>query len=472
MTVLCVDLDGTLIKTDSLIESTLLALKKKPLLVFVFIFWMLRGKSYYKHKITSIAIPDPAFLPYNEDVLSFIKNQKLKGKQIVLTTASVRSVAESVADYLDVFDDIIPSEGDTNNKGKQKRDTLTEKYGNNWDYIGDSKADLPVWEAARKAYAVDPSNKFEKKIRQSANLEFTFNSNNHYLRSFIKEIRVYQWLKNLLIFLPFLMAHQFSDNNLYYKAFFAFLTFSLSASFVYVINDLLDLESDRHHPRKKFRPFASGELPFMPAFSVSLILFIAGIVCASILLPQKFLIVLISYIISTTLYSFYLKRIYIVDIILLSVLYTIRLIAGSAALDVPLSKWLMTFSVFFFLSLAIVKRYTELMVMKKEKKDKTRGRGYIVDDLQILLSIGTASGYLSCLVFVLYLFSPEVTKLYQNSEYLFPVALLILFWITRIWFMAHRDQMHDDPIVFTSKDKVSYFIGFLIILCVIGAILL
>jgi 4-hydroxybenzoate polyprenyltransferase len=282
-------------------------------------------------------------------------------------------------------------------------------------------------------------------------------------------MRVYQWLKNLLIFLPLLLAHEINNSDKWLNALIAFFSFSLSASFVYIINDLLDLESDRHHPRKCNRPIASGNLSPFSALIFAKIFFIGSFLLAILFLPFNFIISLIIYFVLTSLYSFYLKRIYLLDIITLASLYTTRLIAGAYAVEVSLSYWLLAFSMFIFLSIAIVKRYTELIVMLEENKTYAKGRGYSIVDMSLLRNIGTTTGILSVLIFILYVNSQEIIVLYNNPVFLWPVAICILLWILRIWFIAQRGLMHDDPIVFISKDKVSYLIALIILILVIAA---
>jgi len=239
----------------------------------------------------------------------------------------------------------------------------------------------------------------------------------------------------------------------------AFFSFSLIASSVYVTNDLLDLSSDRAHPRKKKRPLASGDLPLVVGLiSAPLLLFI-GFIIAILFLETQFLTTLLIYYVITTLYSFKLKKLVILDIMTLASLYTIRIIAGGAAVNVEISPWLLAFSMFFFLSLALVKRYTELLVMINENKTKASGRGYEIGDTDLVRGLGTASAYMSVLVFALYANSDQIQTLYTEPYYFWGIAVLLMYWITRIWFLAHRGKMTDDPIVFTVKDPTSWLIG-------------
>ncbi len=467
---LCVDLDGTIIYSDTLIESLFTLIKQKPYFIFILPFWILKGKTIFKNKVKKYIIPNPASLPYRNDVVDFLKSEKAKGRKIVLATATVQEIADSIQNHLQIFDEVLGSSESVNLRSSNKRAKLVELYGEKgFDYIGDSSADFEVWKSTRNALVVNNSNIFVEKVKKIANVDKVFKENNSFIKLLFKQIRVYQWVKNILIFLPLLMAHKISDLNSLITVLFAFITFSLGASFVYVLNDLLDLESDRQHPRKRNRPLASGKFSLKTAVITAPLLLILSLTITILFLNVEFLIVQIVYLIITCLYSFYLKRLHLLDIMTLAMLYTLRIIAGGMAVKVPLSPWLLAFSVFLFFSLAIVKRYTELRVMKAENKQKTSGRGYFVEDMELILNLGTVSGMLSVLIFVLYVNSHEVVQLYKNPEYLWPVSLILLYWISRIWFKAHRDEMNDDPIVFTVKDPVSYIIGLIVLLLVIGA---
>jgi 4-hydroxybenzoate polyprenyltransferase len=467
---LCVDLDGTLIATDTLLESTLAAVKLKPLILFLIPFWVLKGKVYFKNKIAGIALPNPETLPYREDVLEYLKQEKAKGREIVLATATVKEIADSVAEKLGIFDKVLGSGTDFNLRDKQKLQALKDLYGEKgFIYAGDSKADIDVWKGSAAAILVNANGNIAKKAEESTPIYKSFQYKTSFLKSLIKEIRVYQWIKNILIFLPLLLAHNLGNADIFVKLVIAFFSFSFVASFVYIINDLLDLEADRLHPRKKNRPLASGAMHIKHALLIAPALLLISILLSVIYLPLEYNITLLAYFVLTTAYSFYLKRIYLLDIMLLSGLYTIRLVAGSAAVAVFISPWLLALSIFLFFSLATIKRYTELKVMIEQNKTKTKGRGYFVDDLSLLLSFGPSSGLISVLIFILYINSNEVIKLYDKPQMLLPIAGIMMFWILRLWFMAHRGKMTDDPIVYTAKDPVSYVVALLISILAVGA---
>jgi 4-hydroxybenzoate polyprenyltransferase len=469
---LCVDLDGTLIATDCLSESIIDMLRKNFFLIFLLPIWLLKGKSVFKEKVVERVIPNPEDLPYNKEIIEYLNLQKEDGRKLILITASHQRIAARIGESLEIFDEVIGSDLNRNTKGKSKQKYLVDRYGEKgFDYAGDSKADLYVWKSARKGIIVHPKDSVLEKANKIVEIEKVFYKEKSGLMIYLKQIRVYQWIKNILIFLPLLMAHKISEPILFVDAIIAFFAFSFTASFVYVLNDLVDLPSDRKHPRKKNRPLASGKIPILHGAIISPFLLLIGILLSVLFLSNEFLYILIAYLIITSLYSFVLKKIYILDIIVLSILYTIRLIAGALAVDVPLSQWLMEFSVFFFLSLAINKRFTELYMMQKKNKENAAGRGYTVSDIDLMRVIGPVSGYISVLVFVLYLHSDEVVVLYKNAHILWLVAVCLLYWITRIWFITTRGKMHDDPIIFTGKDPVSYIIGIIVALLVIGAAL-
>ena len=467
---LVADLDGTIIKTDILYESLLMLLKKNPLYVFFIPFWLLKGKSFIKQMVVDRVDIRVENLPYNDDVIEFIKEEKHKGRKIYLATASHEIPAKKMADYLGIFDGVFATVKEHNLLSMNKTKRLITEFGEHgFDYIGDSGNDIHVWKSARHVYMVNPSNKTKNAVENSR-IERIFSYPSSKIKLLIKQIRVYQWIKNILIFMPMLMAHKFLDLDSYLKAILAFFSFSLTASFVYVLNDLLDLESDRKHPRKKNRPIASGNMQVREGLMLLPFLLIAGVALA-FFVNTNFVILLLSYLVLTSAYSFKLKKFYIIDIMVLSSLYTIRLIGGGLAVDVAISTWLLAFSLFIFLSLAVVKRYTEVRVMIQENKEKTAGRGYLITDESLLSSLGIGSGLISVLIFLLYADSPEVMHLYETPEFFYGVAPFLLYWLMRIWFKAHRGEMNDDPIVFTARDPVSYFIFAIVVVLIAGAML-
>ena len=468
-TALCLDLDGTLIKSDALFESLFQLIKFNPLLLFVVPFWLMKGKPNLKEEIDKRIDFDASNLPYNQELLEYAVLQKELGRKVYLATASHISIAEKVANHLGFFDGVYATKDGYNLKSEKKAKVLNEEFGKgNYVYAGDAKVDFNIWKDSAASIVVSNSKSFINSVSSKFNIEKSFYNEVNLTKRIIKQIRVYQWVKNILLFLPILLAHSLGNIKELTDVVIGFFSFSISASFVYVLNDLLDLDSDRSHPRKKFRPLASGDLPIQIGIALVPILLIIGI-GLSFLLSSKFQLILLSYIVLTTAYSFSLKRIPILDIILLATLFTSRIVAGAFAANVELSMWILAFSMFFFLNLAVLKRYTELLVMKNKNEIEAKGRGYTIEDMGLLLSIGPAAGFLSVLVFVLYLNSSQATSLYNNPSILWLISPIFLYWISRIWHLSVRGKMTDDPIVFAVKDKASYIIGILIFIIAVFA---
>lgn len=463
---LCVDLDGTLIRTDSLLEALLQLARKHPLDLFRLPVWAVEGKASFKRNVAQRVSVNAALLPYREEVIDFLKQEKAAGRRIVLATASHRSTAEAVADHLKLFDEIVGSD-DINFKGPAKLAELQRRYGeHNFDYIGDAAADLPIWKNCRQAYVVSRGATMERLANGVCKPARVFYDSKP-LKPAIKALRPHQWVKNLLLFIPVVLAHRVGQMSILAAASVAFVAFSLCASAIYIINDLLDLESDRRHPTKRLRPFAAGTISPITGIAIAAGLLIASFSC-SLLLPWRFQALLGVYVLLTTLYSFWLKRKMLVDVILLSALYTHRIISGAYAVEVELTMWLLAFSMFFFLSLAFAKRYSELIQVEDSGEEHIAGRGYQVRDLRIIESIGPSSGYLAVLVFCNYLDSPIVRgypghpALYAHPQVLWLAAPILLYWVTRIWFIARRRALHDDPIVFAIHDRRSYVCGIMV----------
>lgn len=469
---LCVDLDGTLTHTDTLFESVICAMKTKLIVLLYLPFWILRGRTYLKNRLGDYAVPNVELLPYNEAVLDFVRAEKEKGRTIVLATATISKIADAVDKHLRLFDAVYSSSRTLNLLSTNKQALLVKEFGEKgYDYVGDSSNDLAVWATARRAIVVSSNDSFIAKARETNPDVTVLPSVRKGFRPLVKQMRIYQWVKNLLLFLPILLAHRWGYVEGFVSVGLAFLSFGFAASFVYIVNDLVDLDSDRSHPNKRRRPLACGAFSIKRAFAVLPVLPVLSFAIAFAWLPIEFVFVLLAYLVITFLYSFKLKRIYIVDVIVLSMLYTVRILAGSLSSDVPVSSWMLQFSVFLFTSLAFVKRYTELRTAASLGNKSAKGRGYSTSDIEMIRSVGPISGYLAVLVFAFYLNSAEVARLYANTVTLWPVTLCLLFWITRIWFKAHRGEMTDDPIVFTIKDPASYAVFLIIIALLIGAVI-
>ena len=454
-----VDLDGTLVKTNLLLESYLALLKQRPLAFFMLPLWLLRGKAYLKQEIAQRVTLDVSCLPYREPLLAFLRAERKAGRKLILATAADKHIAEQIAEHLGIFDTVIASDGTVNRSGEAKTQALTAVCDGAFAYAGDSAIDLKVWRHAHSAVLAGNGSKFAGQLGsvEHIHVERTFEDERQ-PGGVLHAMRLHQWAKNVLIFLPLLLAHQVTNLPLVLASVIAFFAFGLCASAVYVQNDLLDLEADRHHARKRFRPFASGALSLKFGLLLAPALLLLA-VFAALLLSPAFLGVLALYFVTTFSYSLYFKRQAIVDVLILAGLYTVRIVAGGVAVGVGVSPWLLAFSLFFFLSLAYVKRFTELRALPLE--GSLRSRGYSSSDLEGLADLGVASGYIAVLVIALYINSPEVRELYRTPEVLWLLCPLLVYWVSRVWLLARRGEMHDDPVVFALKDRNSYVVGVL-----------
>lgn len=455
---LAVDLDGTLVLGDTLHESLLILLRRNPLYLLLLPFWLLGGKAGFKRELARRAIPLPSDLLYNQALLEWLRAQRGE-RELVLCTAADRLVADAVAEHLNLFDAVLASDGSSNLSGTGKANALIERYGERgFDYAGNDRIDLAVWCHANAAVVVNARAAVLSAARQVAAVEQVISpAQSLGLRPWLRALRLQQWAKNLLVFVPLLTAHLVFEPDAVTRALLAFLAFGLCASSVYVLNDLLDLAADRAHPSKYRRPFASAQLPVLAGLLLAPMLLAAAFAVAC-LLPQRFVLALAGYYMLTALYSFRLKRIAIIDVVTLATLYTARIVAGTFALAIALSFWLLAFSMFLFLSLALVKRHSELHQVRERGLDAAAGRGYRVDDLPMIGSLGASAGYASVLVLALYVNSGSSDPLYRQPEYLWLMCPLLLYWISRVWLLAQRGHMHDDPLVFAMRDWVSAFV--------------
>ena len=464
---LVIDLDGTLINTDMLHESSITLFKNSPSSFLKACLGLTQGKAALKQKISSLIDFSPSKLPYNQTLIDFINTQKKLGRKIVLCTASDQEIANSIANHLNIFDEVLASDGKTNLSGSEKANFLVSKYGKeNFDYAGNSKVDLEVWKNCRNAIVVNANTSTLEEAKKISKIEEIFPPIKASLKTWLKLIRVHQWLKNLLLFVPLLAAHSVFDGYSWLKLFIAFFSFSLCASTVYLANDLLDLESDRSHPRKKNRPFASGLIPIHKGVLLAPFLFITSFFLAS-LVNDSFMIWLGVYFIITCVYSFGVKKVVLVDCLTLALLYTLRIIAGTVSVQLVFSFWLLAFSIFLFLSLAFIKRYAELEVQLQSGNQKIHGRGYLVSDASLIQSLGITAGFAAVIVLSLYINSDAIQLLYPNPEVVWGVIPVMLFWISWMWMQAHRGLMHDDPLIFAVKNKPSLVTGLMFVLIMI-----
>ncbi len=468
---LCVDLDGTLIKSDILVESFFALLRKDPSYAYVAPFWLSKGKAYFKHQIAERVDIDVTLLPYHPSLLEHLKAERAKGRRIILVTASNQGPGERVAQHIGIFDEVLASDAEINLAGKAKLRTLVQKFGEKgFDYIAGAPIDLTIWPHANKAILVNPKRGVEKAARRSSNVEQVFDDRKQGLTAYLKAVRAYQWFKNLLVFVPLVAAaHKLADPIAVLQALMAFIAFSLCASSGYILNDLLDLPADRSHPRKRHRAFAAGTVSPVSGALLTPVFLLAGIV-AALGLPLIFLGLLIAYVIVSISYSVYLKTRAGVDVLVLAGLYTLRVIAGAVAIQEQPSFWLMAFSISIFLSLAMAKRVAEMQLYIQDFSHPIQGRGYRVSDLEALSDMGIASGYISVLVIALFVNNQDVMRAYAQPEWLWMICPLLLYWVTRLWLKTRRGEMHDDPLLYAVRDRQSRLVGVLTVLIYLLAI--
>ena len=462
-----VDLDGTFIKTDILHEGVIILLRRNPLNIFRCIYWWMKGKVFLKNQIYKRATIKYELLPVNKEVLNFLEAEKDKGRKIILATATLMKHAREILRIYPFFNEVYGT-SKINLKGKNKLNVLVNEFGHShFDYIGNSRSDLTIFAASRYSYLVNPSRTLERKTRYRSNVKHVWKSKVSII-DYLKAIRAYQWLKNLLIFVPLITSHAVSISH-FLGAVGGFFAFSLVASSGYLVNDLFDLNTDRVHPRKRFRPCASGKMPILSGLILACILMAAGLLIGAQFNALFFMILIVYFVVSFS-YSMYFKKIVLYDVFILASLYSVRVIAGGLVAHIHISFWLILFSAFIFLSLAFVKRFSELRKIKAGSNLSDRGRGYSSIDIDLIEMMGIASGFLSIIVFALYINSPEVLKLYSHPRVLWPLSFLFLIWISRIWVVTNRGEMTDDPIVFAVKDASSYIILALISILIYFAI--
>lgn len=472
---LCVDLDGTLVKSDTLIDSVLLIARQRPAALLSIPGWIAQGRAAFKRHVTATVTLDVEHLPYNRPLLEWLRAEAGRGREIYLATAADIHLAERIAAYLGIFQGVLASDGSLNLAGGNKLAAFRERFGDSFCYIGNAKPDTELLRACVAPMAANPHRALTAGLRSSGTkLSATFDDQPPAIKSWLKAIRLHQWAKNTLIFVPMLLAHAWSLTHVI-EAAVAFLSFGMCASGTYILNDLLDLEADRRHPRKRRRPFAAGDLSAIQGTVVVVLLMLcAGALAVALpwivralpnneplLQPYKYLWWLVIYTVTTLTYSLYLKRVVLLDVFLLSGLYTVRILAGSAATGVAISAWLAGFSIFFFLSLAFVKRFSELENLIARGGTVASGRGYKVGDLEQLRALGTGAAYASVVVLTLYINDFKTNFLYNHPVRLWLVVPVLLLWLSQVWMLAGRGEMHDDPVVWAITSRRSLLMGLL-----------
>jgi 4-hydroxybenzoate polyprenyltransferase/phosphoserine phosphatase len=456
--VLCVDLDGTLIRGNLMWECVLALLKSHPIVLFLIPLWLLRGRAYLKRQLASRIHFDPARLPYRQQVLDLLRQEKLSGRRLALVTAADRALAESVAHHLGLFDEVHASDEALNLKGANKAAFLAQHFAaSSFDYVGDSAADLAVWRQARAAYVVGSSVRAEQAAAVTS-LKAAIIEPGASLRTWVNALRGQHWAKNLLLFLPLALSHNLALDPLV-RTLAGFVLYGLCASGLYILNDLLDLHSDREHPWKRERALAAGEISIPTGFVASFTLLGAS-VGLGLLLNLQFGLALVAYAALTMFYSLYLKKVALLDVFVLSSFYSFRILAGALISSTPLSQWFLAFSMFFFLSLAMAKRYSELLHASDLVSSGNSGRGYSAGDRELLLSLGVGSSFAAVVILSLYVHSQDVRVLYLAPEYLFLLCPIVLYWLSRNWLLAHRGELKEDPVTLAIHDPISYVVAF------------
>lgn len=464
---LCVDLDGTLVKSDTLFDSLCQLVRSNPFDAWKAPLWLAKGRAHLKSQVNLRAPLDASRLPYNATLLDYLNEQRRGGRPIYLTTGAESGIAERVARHLGIFNGVLASDSVTNFTHSRKLNSLQARFGH-FDYIGNSRADLPLLSNAREAMVANPTLGLRLSLRlRPIAVARTFTDQRPAVKTLFKAIRIHQWAKNLVLFAPLLLSHKLGGGAPA-RAVDAFFCFSFIASANYLINDMLDIESDRLHPTKQNRPFAAGDLAVSSGIVLVLLLAAASVALLP-LLPAAFAFWLGLYVVTTVAYSFHLKRVVIVDVILLSGLYTLRLLAGGAATATPISQWLAGFSTFLFLSLATVKRFSELENLRERGATGMPGRGYNVADLEQIRSFGTASAYAAVVVFMLYIGRSDVALLYRHAARLWLIVPFLIYWLNRVWLLASRGEMEEDPVVFAMRDPLSLAVGLAVAIIAIAA---
>jgi 4-hydroxybenzoate polyprenyltransferase len=465
---LVVDLDGTLLRTDLLFESALRLIKQRPWLALMVPFWLLKGRAYLKRRIFQLVRIDVSLLPLHEELLAWLRDEKMRGRHLTLATASDYDQARSVVEPLRLFDTIMGSDGRRNLKGRQKLQTIVKECGEKFDYVGNSSSDLHIWRGCRHAVLVNASRRVERSAHHVGNVVRVFPPSLTAFRDALRAMRCYQWVKNLLVFVPAITSHTIFEGAIASSAALAFFSFSFCASAAYILNDLLDLEEDRRHDSKKQRPFASGRMSIGAGILLALACLSASAVIAAFV-SRAFVPALAIYVVLTSLYSLFLKRLLVVDVLALALLYTLRVVAGSLATGIVLSLWLLSFAFFLFLSLAFSKRAADLIQHQRDNRKVVPGRGYVTTDLDAVSIAGMCSGFLSSLILALYINSVSVQLLYRRPALLWGLQPILLYYVTRLWMICRRGELTEDPLLYTVSAPSTYGAAFLAIVVLLAA---
>jgi len=459
---LCVDLDGSLVKTDTLWESVWYAIRSTPWKFLRACLTLLDGRAAFKRRLAEIAPIHVQQLPYRDELVAWLAAQARSGRRVILATAATQLIAQRVAEHLAFFTDVVGSDGKTNCKGAAKLSAI-QRIAPAYVYVGDSKADLPIWKSSKAAIMIGGKRKIRRTLKNlGVPILLEIPAGPPLYQQLARALRIQQWTKNILVFLPMFLGHRLTTYEAWKHGLLAFTAFCVVSSIVYVLNDLLDLDADRLHPVKRNRPFASGNLSIRTGL---IILPILSIVAAGLIINLHPMagFWLSVYFAAGGLYSLYLKTRLLVDSVALSMLYVLRILTGGAATEITISPWTLGFSLFLFFSVALVKRFGELKALPSSSATPKR-RAYAAGDLPVVAGLGITSGVLSVVVFALYIGSPDVRMNYCSPSWLWLACPVALYWVGRLWILANRDAIGEDPMVFIFRDRISYLSG----ACILG----
>ena len=449
-----VDLDGTLTPTDTLVESLIKLCKKSPIQFLYSWKFLFFGIATFKQRVSDLISLDVKRLPYRADLVAFLKKEKKAGRRLILATAADRKIASAVADHMGLFDDVLSSDGKANLKGTKKLQAIQNLVGNDFVYAGDSKADLKVWQASESAIVVGNNVGVANKARSLTKTTQTFASPRPCIGDWLRILRLRHWLKNSLMFIPAITGMTVANAVALYDLAGGFFAFGMLTSATYIFNDLWDLESDRGHPTKCQRPLASADISIVSSIAIGVVLILLGLV-VGYCLNFAFFLSMLMYMFTTGAYSAAIKKLVVMDILVLASLLTLRIVLGGLLCNLEISSWLLAFSFTAFFSLAILKRCTELVNLKTRNLTWVDGRGYSVKDLDFLWPAGISATVCSIVIFLQYISNEEVIGNYQSPALLWVAGFGITYWMSRLWIMTARGDMDDDPIAFATKDKTS-----------------
>lgn len=467
---LCVDLDGTLLRTDLLYEALLELLFRNPVALLTLPLLLLRGIAQFKARVAALVTPDYDTLPLREPVLDLVRRHVERGGRAYLVSASPQTWVEGVAARTGLFEDALGSGPERNLKGANKGEEIRRRYGATACYVGDSTADTAVWARVEAAVVVG-SPALDRAAAAVTEVRGRIPAEPVGFRALTRALRLHQWAKNGLVFIPLFMSLQVATSAAIAQTFVAFIALGVLASSTYIVNDLGDLKADRRHRSKRLRPLPSGTLPIPRALALVAAGVVTGALLAITLLPPAVGACLLAYTVLTLAYSFRLKRFALLDALVLAALFTLRLLTGAALLVDELPYWLLIFSMCFFFSLALVKRYTELASqLAGDDTTLLPGRGYCPADRPLVLALGAAAAVASSVVFAIYLINSHFSlDVYSQPNWLWLGNATIFYWLMRTWLLAIRGRMNDDPVLFAVRDPASIAMGGIVLVSILLA---